>query len=440
MCDATSTPPPVVIFRDHSSTSRFGPFRDNEGGVASGNDLRPGRALLAGRGRPGGSSTGLHGCPGRSGRHGARGRGRGPGERVVGQSCRAACLPRPRALLQPCTPKLHYGHWRMPRSVQVATATANRRGLVSEHTPIVPVAERRPAWYADKDIPLLVYRVNRRPRAQVSFFDSAPPSFLDHVAEVLLFGAQIVTSRGRHERTWTLGNREIDAEARYLAGWIGYRTEGAEEQDDYDPDALAWRTLVVETQRRATAPFTIIAASQLLFVAKHPTYSEGSLAVVFESLLQQGENARSGANTDWAVEPLLDTEDFTHWLGDTAVLDKVTFHVRLPNPDAAEEFEQITAHLRAQKAGRLDHTLTPADPERGLDKDFEQEPLSRGLMAMCRRAYAQVSARGRSAAATIRRYNQRERGRRDTVRMPSDHDAAQREIIEHGLNASSARE
>ena len=295
----------------------------------------------------------------------------------------------------------------------------------------------RPPWYADKDVPVLMYRINRRQRPQGNLFDQGePPSFLDHLTECLLFGAEVVTTGRGRERHWMLGNREINEAAGYLAGWIGYRTEDAEQQDDYDLDSKAWTTAVVPTERRATAPFVIVVESRFLFVAKHPTFAEGTLAVVFESLLNTGEDEREVPTTTWAVEPVLDTVDFARWLQQTAVLDTVTFHVRLPNPDAAESFEQIVAHLDAQDAGALDHKLTPRDPERGLNKDFDQNPISQGLMEMARRAFALVRAKGRGAAGALRTYNQRERVRRETVRMPGEHAAAQEAVVVHGLERS----
>lgn len=298
-------------------------------------------------------------------------------------------------------------------------------------------SEVRPPWYADKDVAVLMYRVNRRPRPQGNLFDSGQtPAFLDHLTECLLFGIEVVTSGRGHERRWRLGNRDINSTLGYLAGWIGYRTEDAEEQDDYDTDAKEWRTAVVPTERRATGPFVIVGETQFLFVAKHPTFAEGPLVVVFETLLNQGEEQREASNTDWAVEPLLDTVDFTRWLRQTAVLETVAFHVRLPNPDAAESFAQITAHMDAQEAGILDHKLTPRDPERGLKKDFEQDPISQGLMEMARRAIASIRAKGKSVAGTPRTYNQRERVRRERIRMPASHDAALQTVVQHALQRS----
>lgn len=113
-------------------------------------------------------------------------------------------------------------------------------------------------WFAGKEVPVLTHRINRRLREQQSLFATELPPFVDHLAECLLFGQSVVTGR-RYQRHWKLGNRNIDAEGRYLAGRIGYASEGDEIEDTYDDQAAEWRTEVVSAERHAAAPFAIAA-------------------------------------------------------------------------------------------------------------------------------------------------------------------------------------
>ena len=87
-------------------------------------------------------------------------------------------------------------------------------------------------------------------------FADRPKSFMDHVTECLLFGQK--SRRGVVGVTsWRLGNRDIDAEQTRIAGWVGFWSEDAEEQDDYDDQTASWRSTVVATPRRAHAPFAV---------------------------------------------------------------------------------------------------------------------------------------------------------------------------------------
>ncbi len=289
------------------------------------------------------------------------------------------------------------------------------------------------AWFADKDVPVLTYRVNRRPRAKGdNIFAASQPSFLDHLVECLLIGESMRTIARNVEREWKLGNREINLTQGWLAGRVGYVTDVEEEVDDYDEAKSEWITAVVETEHRATAPFAIIASSRYLCVVKHPTFPDTTLATVFEWLLNEGERQRAAPDTEWSVEPVLNEADFESWLAKTAVLDRVTFSVRLPNPDAEEAFADIEQHMRVNNAN-LSHQLTPRDPESGLSKQLDQDPIGRGFMEMVRRTFGRIKATGKSATGAARRYDQSQRVKRESVRMPADYDAAKSAVIEYGL-------
>ena len=66
-------------------------------------------------------------------------------------------------------------------------------------------------WYAVRDVPVYLYRINRRPRAQESLFsDGTVPPFLDHVTETLLMGEAVTTG------SWSRGSLSEAAPWRVL--------------------------------------------------------------------------------------------------------------------------------------------------------------------------------------------------------------------------------
>ena len=300
---------------------------------------------------------------------------------------------------------------------------------MSESEPQVPITP----WFAGRDVPLLLYRVNRRPLAQLKLFSQQPAKFLDHLVECLLFGAEVATAGRGSTRYWRLGNRHISIEEGYLAGLIGYRSGDTEAQDEYDEDNAEWKHTVVPTERRVTAPFVVVAATRLLVVAKHPTFGETTLPYVFEYLLQQGERARSEQTTEWAVEAVLDSKDFDRWVQETAVVSSVAFDVRMPNPDSSELFDQLVQHMNTAEAN-LHHSLKARDPERGLNKNFEQDSLSQALLDMAKRSFAIIRASGRNAQGRTRTYSQRERVRRQTALMPRGYDEAEATVVREALS------
>ena len=289
--------------------------------------------------------------------------------------------------------------------------------------------EVKPPWYSVAEVPCFLYRVNRRPRAQGSLLASSDPSFIDHLTEVLLMGSPVTTGT-RYQREWLLGNREIDASSRYLSGWVGYDTEGLANRDRFDPETKSWVTDQVTEERTAKAPFAISAETRLLAVAKHPTFAPGSVAKVFDIVLNLGENSRLAPAAEWAVEPLLDEPGFDEWLAKTAILERVTFTVKVPNPDAAESFAELAQHLSVMDA-EVTHVLRPQDPARGLNKDFQQDPISQGLIEMARRSFATVRAKGKSVANKVREYDQKERVRRGRVQLPEPPLEAQQALGEY---------
>ena len=290
-------------------------------------------------------------------------------------------------------------------------------------------------WFADREVPVLVYRINRRPRPQGKLFAVQPDNFMDHLVECLRVGDETVTKGHGHERHWMIGNRHISSNLDSFSGRIGFRSPDVEVSESYDSASGDWLTNVVETERTVTAPFAVAAGTRFLAVAKHKSFSESVLPKVFEQVLRAGEEAREYPTTDWAVEPVLDEHDFERWLRGTAVLQSIRFEVKLPNPDAEESFLQLHKHLDSAGAGEMTHSLKPRDPEAGLNKDFEQEPISQGLMAMARKSFAQLRAKGTGKTGSTREYSQTRRVRRVRLDLSGNHVTAQAIITEFAVNA-----
>lgn len=294
--------------------------------------------------------------------------------------------------------------------------------------------EQKVPWYAVKDVPIFFFRVNRRPGQPSLFSQQDMPDFMDHVTEVLLFGPVIVTGR-RFQREWRLGNRLIDASASYLSGWVGYDAVGEAERDRYDEATNSWGTETVEEEQTARAPFAIAGQTRILAIVKHPKFNPGGLAIVFQNLLNMGEDDRQRADptvmpVEWAVEPLLDESDFDGWLNNTPVLDYISFSVKLPNPDADEAFREVAEHLRHEDAD-LTHILRPRDKERGLNRDLRGDKIASGLLEMANRSFAIIRAKGRSALNRSRTYDQTSRVRKGQTRLPPGDRAAQQALGEY---------
>ncbi len=180
----------------------------------------------------------------------------------------------------------------------------------------------------------------------------------------------------------------------------------------------------------ATAPFAVDAESQILVVIKHPTFSESVLPNVLTTLLNDGERQREDRDTEWAVEPLLDDAAFGEWLDGIAVLEQLRFDVKLPNPDSADAFDELVAHMNSQGAGEMVHVLKPRDPAQGLTKDIEGDTLGAGLMEMARRSFASVRALGRNKRGKRTEYNQKTKGLRERLTMPDTYEQAQRRLAD----------
>jgi hypothetical protein len=275
-------------------------------------------------------------------------------------------------------------------------------------------------WFVERPVQAVNYRVNRRPLLQGNLFGEQPENFLDHLEAVLLFGFEVAIGR-RGDRRWQLGNRRIDPKRRFLAGVIGWESEQLREEDHFDDVKAEWVPGVATTSQVALSPFVIEARSRRLFIMKHSSFAETTLATVFRTILNEGERQREiGQMTDWDVQPMLDELEFEAWLSEIAILDKVTFVARLPNPDAEESFRELDEHIRKMRAGEMRHELKAADEDAGLATDFTADRLSLGLLEMSKRGFAAITARARDSASRIRTFVQRNAARHNTIEVQAD--------------------
>ena len=262
-------------------------------------------------------------------------------------------------------------------------------------------------WFTNKPVDILQYRVNRRELSQLNLLGAQPDSFVDHLAEVLLFGHTVSVAR-RGVRIWQLGNRNISSDNRTISGVIGWQSQESREEDYFNRDSAEWESRVEQSNRAVIAPFSIEADQRKLLIVKHPSLAETTLASVFRSILNDGENRRSpGPTTDWDVEPILDDVEFFDWLQTIAVLSQISFDVRLPNPDSEEDFEEIHRYLETMRASQMKHTLKPADPDRGLSTDLTGHPLTAGMIQMATLGFASITASALDSSSKIKRFIQK---------------------------------
>lgn len=268
--------------------------------------------------------------------------------------------------------------------------------------------EQQP-WFAGGSGPILLFKVNRRPRPQNLFGDTQPNDVLDHLVEALLFGEPIITGRKVH-RTWRLGNRSIDLKSRSLTGQIGWERVDQETVDAYDPKRQRWIDIVQPTGHSARSVFAFDATTRHLAIVKHPSFSDTVLPALFRELLNRGEAARPAPTTDWDVEPVLDEAEFRDWLGATTAVERVRFVAKLPNPGGLDEFEEVWRRLNDLKASRIEETIQAQDPDSGLG-DIAADPVSAQFIAMASHAFGYITAIG-AVDGRPTKYDQREQVKR----------------------------
>lgn len=271
-------------------------------------------------------------------------------------------------------------------------------------------------WFAGKNGPVLMFKVNRRPKPQDLFREDLPVNLLQHVDEVLLFGEPVVTGR-KYKRTWYLGNHQIDNNRRMLSGQIGWEKHDSTQVDAYDPDQKEWVDAIEPKGVSARSAFVYCESNHLLGIVWHSSFTDTVLANVFTILLNKGEEERKKTVADWEVEPKLDKKGFHEWLQTTQAVERVKFVAKLPNPGGFDEFDDIWKRLETLKAARIEEVIEALDPESGLE-DIDSEPESAQYIAMASRAYGYITASGSSEGQT-KRYDQRKKVKRVYIDYPN---------------------
>lgn len=293
-------------------------------------------------------------------------------------------------------------------------------------------------WFKERTVDIIQFRVNRRRKTQSTLFGLASmDDFDDHLVQVLLFGETVNVGKSGNRR-WRLGNRRIDKDGRFVAGVIGWEADEVREEDHFDLESAEWISSVGHRNRVVIAPFSIVTATRNLFVLKHQSYGESTIATVFRSLLNKGEEqSQPYSNTSWDVEPILDERHFEDWVRSMSVLEKLTFVAKLPNPDGEEAFIDLDQHLKNMNAIEMHHTLKARDPNSGLTTDFTKDHLTFALFAMAKRGFARISAIAYDSASKLRKFTQNNRTKRDPYELSSSsYNDARDELANYSLDVT----
>lgn len=258
-----------------------------------------------------------------------------------------------------------------------------------------PKPDGSSAWYARGRRPprVMLYRVNRRPRAQQPLGARPVGDFFEDLLETLPFNEPFITGR-RYQREWRLANQDVvDFQDRpALQGRIGFRRHEEHATGEFDPEE-GWHDVVRAVDEGAFAPFLIDSATRILAVIRHPEFKNPTtVAEVFSGLLNEAEEARDTATVDWAVEPILDESGFYAWLSNTPVIERVRFVAKQPNPDAIEGHEFIDNRLTRLNADRIEEEIA-TQRESGL-RNLEQDPQVQAYVDSGRQGFAYVTADG----------------------------------------------
>jgi hypothetical protein len=114
------------------------------------------------------------------------------------------------------------------------------------------------AWFAGRHGAFYVFRVNRRPLAEVSLFEQKPDSVLDHFHRMLAPAYQVVTGRG-NKRGWKVGRAHRE-EGGVLVGKLGWYPLGRNVQEpDWSDEEQDW---VDWTVRPPAAFFPLVSTAK----------------------------------------------------------------------------------------------------------------------------------------------------------------------------------
>jgi hypothetical protein len=154
-------------------------------------------------------------------------------------------------------------------------------------------------------------------------------------------------------------------------------------------------------------------------VLQHPSFTAPQIQHVFTTLLNRGEARRGeAASTEWAVDSILDEEDFLRWVRTADAVLTVTFTAKLPNPDGSPELDPIWSRLQERKAKLIQERIEAMNPDEGL-VGIEQDEVLRSYIAMASRAFGWIRGKRRKDGQT-EVFNQRSNTRTHILRdLPS---------------------
>ena len=272
-------------------------------------------------------------------------------------------------------------------------------------------------WFAGKNVDVYLYRVNRRPlevNAPV-MFPKFSPNVMEHAYRVLDLSTSVTDGGNKRRREWKIGNLETDPSFEALTGRLGTTKEGSVVDHVFDEETKQWNDVARLQEDTTLTPFALLSDMRVLAIAAHPKISEVAAPRIFEKLLNNGEGKLPVPTTKWAVEPILDDRGFEDWIRQVDRVTKVKFVFKRPNPDGAEDIQEMMDRLLLLKAESISEEVKAADGEVGLDKDeLSRDPLMRKLRAAAVRSFAQVTARGYDRGALVR-YKQKKSVARTSI-------------------------
>ena len=150
-----------------------------------------------------------------------------------------------------------------------------------------------------------------------------------------------------------------------------------------------------ELERTARSVFVFDASTEILAVLKHPSFKESTIANVFTTILNRGEQSRIRPAVEWDVEGTLDEPDFWQWVETADAVLSVTVSVKLPNPVGEAEFDPLFKRLEEREARLIRDTVKARDPDRGL-QGIDEDDYIRAGVRMASRGYGKVTGRRRA--------------------------------------------
>ena len=265
-------------------------------------------------------------------------------------------------------------------------------------------------WFAGKDLQVWIYRVNRRPAG--TLFDEPLTDLEKHFQLNLEYASEVTTGR-RYQREWRIGNVQATDDAA-ISGRLGWYRHGEQITNVWDDKTKAWVDTVVTSDTSAAAPFWLETGTRFLGVLRHPSFKPRAVSQVLAELLNAAERRRAREATGglpvviWAVDPVVDEQEFRSGVERTDAVRSVQFVFERPNPDAEEEFAPLFARMNALKAELIAERIAAQDDRTGLDKEaLLNDETSKGYIAAAKAAFGYIVARGRRGSKKVR-FDQRQ--------------------------------